>query len=539
MNLADAIERKNTATGRNAGGSGFRTAAAVRRSVRGIGGSAGNHPEALVVVGCHLVDEVDLPGEVLAHRFLAPLAALARRKHDVVRLAGHVRRAVSSGRPAAAHASVPPASAMTGTPAVVGQIGGRQAGPARRPARSARSPRPSAARSRSAGEAAADREPGAGNVALGVAPAGVEIDDDDACRRASRSRKAAGSMRRRRAPSSPSTRGACGPLAQSPSTRPGGQHRHVVPAHLLQPRGGHRRPDAVVVDQHDARVPGGDMGVGLLHELPARRRARPGEMPGLGIPRACGRRARRGCGVRLRRARPRASPCRCGGCRSVRRPAPPPRSPPGRPASETSGGRRVAPCTTSNPARCQAIVPSFSDMILLRKPALRSACAPMMLRVRPPQLTITVGVGRRHHVGEAVDQLGAGHADRGRDAVVVVLLVGAAVEDRDIGAAVDQRLQVGRGNPRRAGLVLDDLGERLARHVHAAVEAIPGRLPGGDAAVEHRDIGVAERRSCGRAARSAEPSPSSHHTTRVPRRGTRSSTSNSSRLSGTHDASSR
>ena len=64
-----------------------------------------------------------------------------------------------------------------------------------------------------------------------------------------------------------------------------------------------------------------------------------------------------------------------------------------RPASETSGGRRVAPCTTSNPARCQAIVPSFSDMILLRKPALRSACAPMMLRVRPPQLTITVVSG--------------------------------------------------------------------------------------------------------------------------------------------------
>ncbi|MNC93030.1 hypothetical protein D3C83_95710 [compost metagenome] len=64
-----------------------------------------------------------------------------------------------------------------------------------------------------------------------------------------------------------------------------------------------------------------------------------------------------------------------------------------RPACDNSGGRRVAPCTTSYPARCQAIVPSFSDMILLRNPALRSACAPMMLRVRPPQLTITVVSG--------------------------------------------------------------------------------------------------------------------------------------------------
>ena len=38
-------------------------------------------------------------------------------------------------------------------------------------------------------------------------------------------------------------------------------------------------------------------------------------------------------------------------------------------------------------------MPSFSDMILLGKPALISDCAPMMLRVRPPQLTMTVVSG--------------------------------------------------------------------------------------------------------------------------------------------------
>ena len=103
-------------------------------------------------------------------------------------------------------------------------------------------------------------------------------------------------------------------------------------------------------------------------------------------------------------------------------------------------------------------------------------------------------VGRRHQIGEAIDQLRAGHADRGRDAVVVVLLVGAAVEDRDIGLAIDQRLQVLGGDPRRAGLVLDHLGECLAGHVHAAVDAKAGRFPRGDAAVQQRDVLIAERR---------------------------------------------
>ena len=35
------------------------------------------------------------------------------------------------------------------------------------------------------------------------------------------------------------------------------------------------------------------------------------------------------------------------------------------------------------------MVPSFSDTTSLGTPALMSDCAPMMLRVRPPQLTIT------------------------------------------------------------------------------------------------------------------------------------------------------
>ena len=54
------------------------------------------------------------------------------------------------------------------------------------------------------------------------------------------------------------------------------------------------------------------------------------------------------------------------------------------------------------------------------------------------------GIRRRHEIGEAIDQLRAGNADRRGDAVVVILLERAAVVDRDIGLAIDQRLAVPR-----------------------------------------------------------------------------------------------
>src|SRR5215813_9931399 len=62
-------------------------------------------------------------------------------------------------------------------------------------------------------------------------------------------------------------------------------------------------------------------------------------------------------------------------------------------AGETSGGLRLAPWVTWKPARCQAMVPSFRETTLLVTPALISDWAPMMLRVRPPQLTMTIVLG--------------------------------------------------------------------------------------------------------------------------------------------------
>ena len=46
-------------------------------------------------------------------------------------------------------------------------------------------------------------------------------------------------------------------------------------------------------------------------------------------------------------------------------------------------------------------------------------------------------------------------------------------------------------DPRGAGFVLDDFGKGLARHVDAAIDRIPGLLPGRDPAGEHRSIAIA------------------------------------------------
>src|SRR5271154_4139848 len=74
--IFEAKDQRSTATTDKIGRRhGRGQAAALNRS--------GNHTKALVVVGRHVVDERDLPGEVFAHRFLPVLAALACQKHDV------------------------------------------------------------------------------------------------------------------------------------------------------------------------------------------------------------------------------------------------------------------------------------------------------------------------------------------------------------------------------------------------------------------------------------------------------------------------
>src|SRR5271156_6729267 len=44
--------------------------------------------KAMIVVLSHVVDQIDLPGQVLAHRIFAVLAALTWREEHIVRLVG-------------------------------------------------------------------------------------------------------------------------------------------------------------------------------------------------------------------------------------------------------------------------------------------------------------------------------------------------------------------------------------------------------------------------------------------------------------------
>jgi hypothetical protein len=65
----------------------------------------------------------------------------------------------------------------------------------------------------------------------------------------------------------------------------------------------------------------------------------------------------------------------------------------------------------------------------------------------------------------------------------MVFLPGAAVEDREPLAALLAPGEFLGADPRRAVFVLDDFGERLARHMDAAIDWEPGRLPRFDPAL--------------------------------------------------------
>ena len=57
--------------------------------------------------------------------------------------------------------------------------------------------------------------------------------------------------------------------------------------------------------------------------------------------------------------------------------------------------------------------------------------------------------------------------------------------------ARDEPVELVGGDARRGAGVLDEFAERLARHVDAGKQLEPGRGPGGDAAVEDGEVGVA------------------------------------------------
>ncbi len=139
-------------------------------------------------------------------------------------------------------------------------------------------------------------------------------------------------------------------------------------------------------------------------------------------------------------------------------------------------------------------MPLRSAKTLFGRPALISDCAPIMLRVRPAQLTTTVVVRRRRDLARPQHKLGAGHVGRGRDRHPRIFVERAAVEHDEVGALADQCFKLGRGDVRRAVGMLDIFAERLARHVHAGEQLKAGGAPSGDAAGENAHIGIAVAR---------------------------------------------
>jgi hypothetical protein len=269
-------------------------------------------------------------------------------------------------------------------------------------------------------------------------------------------------------------------------------HPHLAPAHLLQPGRGHHRPQAgLLVEQDDATPEHTAPGLGLLHELSARRVHGARHAAGLEFlgrahveqierARSIGAPRRQFAGVdaahaeapgRLRRRR-RSAPARLG------------------------RKRRVAPLLAAV-QREAGEVPAHRA-VLQRHHLVRRAGVDQRLRAHdragaPGAVDHHHGVRIGGHVGQVQAQLGARDAGRARDAHQAELVDRPAVQHDDVAAFVHPALQLVRVDMRRPEMVLDRLAECLARHVHAAEQLVAGGAPGGHAAVQDRYVGVAER----------------------------------------------
>ncbi len=100
-------------------------------------------------------------------------------------------------------------------------------------------------------------------------------------------------------------------------------------------------------------------------------------------------------------------------------------------------------------------------------------------------------VGRGRDVVDAQHQLGARHVGGARDRDALEFVERPAVDHDHVGAAAHQAVELLGGDARRIAGVLDVLAERLARHVDAGEQLEAGLLPGGDAAVQIGEVGVA------------------------------------------------
>ena len=99
-------------------------------------------------------------------------------------------------------------------------------------------------------------------------------------------------------------------------------------------------------------------------------------------------------------------------------------------------------------------------------------------------------IGRR--IAHAQGQFATGHAAPGRDAHGRIFLGAARVEDDKVLARLQAPVQLGRRQRRRVQRRLDQLAERLARHVDVLEQLAARSAPAIEVALQDRHLAVAE-----------------------------------------------
>ena len=269
------------------------------------------------------------------------------------------------------------------------------------------------------------------------------------------------------------------------------QHAGLLEAHLDQPRCGHGRAHAVIVDEHDTRAPGGDEGVGLLHQLHALGPKCAGEMAGLVFPPLAHieeveralvfLRAPVGKGrvVDLLDAE---APCHAFSQGIGLREALSAHLPGAAlaPVLELEAGEM--PTHGAVPERHHLVRHLGVDQRLGADDAARA----------PGAVDDDEGIGRRRQVMGPVDELRARAIDGAGDVHPPELGQGPGVEDDEVGPGLEHVLELHRRDRRRVAGALDEFAEGLALDVDAGEELVPGLGPGLHPAFENTDIGISK-----------------------------------------------